>query len=153
MAGALTFQKFCECKITPWERADHVDLAFPKAPQPNFIIRWTGGVGMQTRRLSKVTKARRADYMAAILTTLKVSQFLTTLPITEAYYGIPNWLIFHLLWVMIDLEAETSLCMICAFSYSSLRLPSAISILWWHAHILSSRFGHGYNERLRSSNR
>ena len=32
-----------------------------------------------------------------ILTTLQVSQFLTTLPITEAYYGIPDWLIFNLL--------------------------------------------------------
>ena len=97
MAGALPFQKFCERKTTPWERVEHVNLAFPKDPQPNFIIRWTGGVGMQARRLSKVTKARRADYMAAIFTTLQVSQFLTTLPITEAYYGVPDWLIFNLL--------------------------------------------------------
>ena len=94
MAGAITFQKFCECKITSWERVDHVDLAFPKAP---ILILLSGGVGTQARRSSKAAKARRADYMAAILTTLQVSQFLTTLPITEAYYGVPDWLIFNLL--------------------------------------------------------
>ena len=94
MAGAITFKKFCECKITPWERVDHVDLAFPKAPHPNFIIRWSRQAG---RRSSKTAKARRADYMAAILKTLQVSQFLTALPIIEAYYGVPDWLIFNLL--------------------------------------------------------
>ena len=94
VAGALLFQKFSECKITPWEQVQHVDLAFPKAPS---LILLSGGVGTQARRSSKAAKARRADYMAAILTTLQVSQFLTTLPIIEAYYDVPDWLIFNLL--------------------------------------------------------
>ena len=85
------FQIFCECKITPWERVHHVDLAFPNAPS---LILLSGGVGTQARRSSKAAKVRRADYMAAILTILQVSKFLTTLPITEAYYGVPDWLIF-----------------------------------------------------------
>ena len=65
--------------------------------RPPILILLSGGVGTQARRSSKAAKARRADYMAAILKTLQVSQFLTTLPITEAYYGIPDWLIFNLL--------------------------------------------------------
>ena len=93
-----------------------MSISFSRRP-PSLIL-LSGGVDTQAKRSSKTAKARRADYMAAILTTLQVSQFLTILPITEAYYGVPDWLIFKLLWVMIDLEVETSFSMICAFLYS-----------------------------------
>ena len=65
VAGALMFQK------TPQERVDHVDLAFPNAPQPNFI-RWSRHPG-QTQLIEysinyglddrvRPAKARCADY-------------------------------------------------------------------------------------------